>query len=263
MNRFSSDEQWSRHLAAGDRERAWSAFLDRYRRLLVATIRQLTDDHDDTMDVFAMVCERLRENDFRRLRSFRPEDGGARFSTWLVAVVRNIAMDWYRRRDGRKRVSVVVERLQPLRRRIFECLVDRGLTYVEAYESIRGSGDDSLRFSDFLREVRELHRELRASGGKVARELIGSDPTYELAPEEMSEPEPDKVEEVQRALASLDPEIRAAVVLFVVERVPAEQVARMVGWPNAKSVYNRVYRALADLRVRLSTAGEETDAVRP
>jgi DNA-directed RNA polymerase specialized sigma24 family protein len=53
---------------------------------------------------------------------------------------------------------------------------------------------------------------------------------------------------IDAALASYPDDVRVAVELFVVERMPADAVARVVGWPNAKAVYNRVYRVLASLR---------------
>jgi DNA-directed RNA polymerase specialized sigma24 family protein len=46
-----------------------------------------------------------------------------------------------------------------------------------------------------------------------------------------------------------------AVQLFVIDELPAKDVARIVGAPNAKAVYNRVYRALAAAREELERAG--------
>jgi DNA-directed RNA polymerase specialized sigma24 family protein len=43
--------------------------------------------------------------------------------------------------------------------------------------------------------------------------------------------------------------------LYVQNELPAENVATIVGLPNAKAVYNRVYRALADLRQHLEKVG--------
>ena len=43
-------------------------------------------------------------------------------------------------------------------------------------------------------------------------------------------------------LGDLPADERLAVRLFVVEDLPAAEVARVVGWPNAKAVYNRVRR---------------------
>src|SRR5438034_463080 len=140
-------EGWAAELVSGRPDAAWDAFVDRYRRLIFAAIRHYAQDYDDVMDVFARVCEALREDDLRRLRTYVAQpDHRARFSTWLVTVVRHVTVDWFRHRDGRRR-------------------------------------------------------------------------------------------------------------LYVVEELPAADVARILGLPNAKAVHNRVYRALAAARARLAQVG--------
>ena len=49
--------------------------------------------------------------------------------------------------------------------------------------------------------------------------------------------------------------------LYVMEGLPAEQVATIAGLPNAKAVYNRVYRTLAAARERLEAAGVRREDV--
>ena len=60
---------------------------------------------------------------------------------------------------------------------------------------------------------------------------------------------------LEDAVRSLDTGDRRAVDLYVVDERPAATVATMLGLPNAKAVYNRVYRALGVLRERLEKAG--------
>ncbi|MDP3773134.1 MAG: hypothetical protein Q8Q85_02610 [Gemmatimonadales bacterium] len=94
-------------LQQGRPEPAWDLFLARYRRIVFAAIRHYAQDYDDVMDVFARVCDALREDDLRRLRAWADQTTHrARFSTWLVTVVRNLTVDWFRHRDGRRRLSV-------------------------------------------------------------------------------------------------------------------------------------------------------------
>jgi DNA-directed RNA polymerase specialized sigma24 family protein len=57
------------------------------------------------------------------------------------------------------------------------------------------------------------------------------------------------------AVGSLDTQDRRIVDLYIVDERPAASVASMLGLPNAKAVYNRVYRALGALRERLEQAG--------
>jgi len=245
-------ERWTHRLESGDPEGAWSLFLDTYRELIFATIVRLVRDAEERMDVFALVCERLREDDFRRLRAFEPE-GPARFSTWLVTVTRNIAVDWHRSTRGRRRVTALESRLSPVQQTIMRRLTGSGMSYVEAYESMRSSGSFGGPFAAFLREVRDLYREVLAAAGPLARELVGSDPSVELAVgPDLPEVEAEDHQRVFVALESLPEDVQAATLLFVVDGVPADQVARIVGWPNRKAVYNRVHRALLALRKRLS-----------
>lgn len=241
-------------LRRGSIDAAWDLFLDRYRRLIFAAIRHYVQDYDDVMDVFARVCESLREADLKRLRSYLAQPAHtARFSTWLVTVVRNLTVDWFRHRDGRRRLSTVAAELPPLRRRIFEHVFLHKRSHVETYELMRSADGADLSFGQFLVEVSATYRAV-ADGrrGRILRELGGPTPPAADTEDEGAMAS-ERREELEHALSGLSAEERVAVELFVAEEVPAEVVARIVGWANAKAVYNHVYRALAEMRRRLST----------
>jgi DNA-directed RNA polymerase specialized sigma24 family protein len=251
-------EDWLPPLQDGHPDVAWDRFLSRYRRLIFATIRHYTQDYDDGMEVFAHVCEKLRADDMRRLRRRAEEvDPRARLTTWLVVVVRNAAIDWIRHRDGRHRLSAIAQGLPERQRRIFELVFLERRTHVETYELLRTGDSGGLTFHDFLGELRETYRAVGdGRRGQILRELGPIPPP----PANASEPgSPLEAEERRRmldeALATLPAEERLAVQLYVLEELPAERVASMLGWPNAKAVYNRVYRALAELRGRLGDRG--------
>ena len=241
-------------LQRGDTNAAWDLFLDRYRRLVFAAIRHYAQDYDDVMDVFARVCESLREADLKRLRSYLAQPSHtARFSTWLVTVVRHLTVDWFRHRDGRRRISSVAGELPPLRRRIFEHVFLHKRSHVEAYELMRCTECIDLSFGQFLVEVSATYRAVGdGRRGRILRELVGPPPPLEEH-EDDSTPAHDRREELEYALSALSAEERVAVQMYVVEEMPAESVAKVIGWPNAKAVYNRVYRALDVMRARLST----------
>lgn len=82
------------------KERNWSAFVAEFSPLLLHTARTLGGGRDAIMDRYAFAIEALRADDFRRLRSFDVDRPG-KFSTWLIAVVRRLCIDEYRRRYGR------------------------------------------------------------------------------------------------------------------------------------------------------------------
>ncbi len=85
---------------SGARDAAWERLVGAYSRLLLSVARGLGGGHDQVMDRYAYVLERLHADDFRRIRAFR-RDGSARFSTWLVVIVRRLCIDEYRARFGR------------------------------------------------------------------------------------------------------------------------------------------------------------------
>ena len=251
-------EPWIAPLDAGDRETAWDLFIGRYRRLVFSAIRHYARDYDDVMDVFAHVCAALRDNDFARLRRYLAEpDHRAKFSTWLVAVVRNLTIDWFRHRDGRPRLCTLAAELSPLRQRIFELVFLDGRSHLEAYELMRARDKPDLSFHDYLRELGATYRAVSAGRqGRLLMELSGPLPDLPAeAPEEDPTTQREQSALLTKALEALPAEDRVAVQLYIVEEMPAEQVARALGLPNAKVVYNRVYRALATVRAALERVG--------
>lgn len=251
-------EPWIAPLEAGDPEAAWDLFIERYRRLIFGAIRHYTAERDDVMDVFAHVCEALRKDDFARLRRCAAHVEPTRpFSTWLVVVIHNLTIDWLRHRGGRPRLDALAASLPLLQQRIFAYVFLERRSHVEAYELLRSREGAGLSFGDFLKELSATYR--AAGDGRRGRLVAGL--AMPPPPDDPAHPGDDPaVRAEQRALlaAALDalpPDDRLAVQLYVVDGMPAEQVARALGYPNAKTVYNRVYRALAAVRGRLAELG--------
>ena len=78
------------------------------------------------MDVFSTVCQALCANDFARLRRYSERAARPGVSAWLVAVVRNLTIDWLRQRDGRRRLSVPTG-LSPLQQKIYAPCASGGI----------------------------------------------------------------------------------------------------------------------------------------
>jgi RNA polymerase sigma factor (sigma-70 family) len=251
-------EGWQVELSRGHCDAAWDLFVERYRQLIFATIRHLATDYDDVMDIFASVCEALRANELARLRKYAERRAhGGRFSTWLAAVVRNQTIDWFRRRDGRKRMSSAVAELPFVQQKIFQYVFHESRSHLEAYELLQIRDGCDLPFREFLRALNATYRALSTGRrGRLIRELVGVPPPPDIdVVSEIDKPAHDAGEHLARALADLTPEDRLAVQLFVIDDVPATEVARIVGWPSAKTVYNRVSRALAALRAGFARRG--------
>ncbi|NNM06582.1 MAG: sigma-70 family RNA polymerase sigma factor [Gemmatimonadetes bacterium] len=92
-------------------DQAWDAFLSTFGDILLRTAAYAhrrhaasTDAHDASMDAYAFILEKLRQDDYRRLRGFSGGDEAA-LSRWLVVVARRLCTDFWRHRYGRARPS--------------------------------------------------------------------------------------------------------------------------------------------------------------
>jgi RNA polymerase sigma factor (sigma-70 family) len=249
-------EPWRARLEANDTEAAWTLFLARYHRLIGAVVARCVPAVEDARDAFVEVCDRLSQDDLARLRRFHEAPAHrAKFSTWLVVVVRNLAIDWRRARDGRTRATPPPG-LTVLRERIYQLVLVERQPRVETYEALRASGTCELSYPEFVREIAATMRAVD-SRRWTHLALIHGPATDEVSTTAQATDveHSEEAGRLEQALAQLTERERAAVQLFVVEGRSAAEVARVVGLPNAKAVYNRVSRALATLRGLLSREG--------
>jgi RNA polymerase sigma factor (sigma-70 family) len=258
------EEPWLQALRAGDPDAAWDLFIGQYRALIFATIRHYARDHDEVMDAFANVCGALRHDRLARLQKYwdRPTHT-ARFSSWLVTVVRHQVIDWARQHTFRRRPRIKGA-LSPLQQHIFELVFVQRRSHVEAFELIRVKPEPTLSFRAFIRELRAIYQAIDATTRTaLAREIAGPVPLSlsDALIDERADESPDPAVTLDTrlritiALQSLAPEERLAVEMFVVHEMPAAAIAGVLRWPNAKAVYNHVYRALAALRASLKRQG--------
>ncbi len=141
-------------LAARDpaaRERAWSDFVNAYSRLMLHAARGLGSDYDAVMDRYTFVLEQLRQDDFRRLRSY-VADGRGKFTTWLTVVARRLYLDHQRQRYGRTRSDTEEAGAKKGTRRRLVDLVAEELDVQQIEGSQSENPDASLRTSE-LREA--------------------------------------------------------------------------------------------------------------
>ena len=82
------------------RAAAWERLIAEHSHLLIRVARSLGGGHDEAMDRYAFILDRLQQADCRRLRTYVP-DSNARFTTWLAVVARRLCLDQHRERYGR------------------------------------------------------------------------------------------------------------------------------------------------------------------
>jgi RNA polymerase sigma factor (sigma-70 family) len=145
-----------------EQEEAWGKFLAAHSRLLVHTCRTVARDHDSTMDGYAHVIEKLREECYRRLRGYTPHLT-TRFTTWLVVVARRLLLDYHRHRYGRARCEGGARREEHSARRRLQDLVAVELDPEQVGTCSSNSPDLGLRREELTRALRQALDELAPS----------------------------------------------------------------------------------------------------
>jgi len=94
---LSANKQEPSCIARLPDEEAWKEFVDSYSNLIFYSIRKsLPDADEDTVrDLYVDFLIRMKEDDCRRLKSFK---GRAKFSWWLTLTVHNFALNYARKK---------------------------------------------------------------------------------------------------------------------------------------------------------------------
>ena len=130
-------------------DQAWTEFLDFYSRLIIFVARQTPGDYDGVMDRYAYIIEHLRDQNFRRLRTFIA-DGRGKFTTWLTLVVRRLCFDLDRLKHGRVSAEPGA-RDAPVPSRLIELVFDSDL--LERVPSGRATVDEELERAQLLDQL--------------------------------------------------------------------------------------------------------------
>jgi len=119
-------------------------FLDRYSALIMNSATQFVYQHDRVNECFLYVCEKLSDDDFRRLLKFNPA-GKARFKTWLGSVVFNLCVDWHRREFGRAALLPAITALPEFDQSVFHLVIEQGMDKETCFQMLRADFPDLTR----------------------------------------------------------------------------------------------------------------------
>lgn len=250
-------------LASKERqEEAWAEFLNDYAALVYQVIRRFEADLDNASDCFQFVCERLIEGRSKKLRQFKP-DGSARFTTWLRAVVRNLCIDWHRKKFGRYRRFDSIAGLsafdQEVFRLVYECGTPMEQTLSLLTADFHNVTESRLAESKSRIEVLLTPNQRWLLAQRAAQLSHGQESSEEIEAEVLKFPDPrpnpetqaylnERSKKLERALASLTDQEQLLVRMRFEQELTLDQAAKLLGLGNAQ----RADRRLKDILAKLS-----------
>jgi RNA polymerase sigma factor (sigma-70 family) len=257
-------------LRSSQSREAWAEFLRHYSPLIFHTCQFSTSDADQAADCFLFACEMLSRNHFCRLLRFRPQ-GAASFPTWLRVVVRNLCLDWRRKKFGRARLFRSIARLPQLEGEVYRCRYEQGLSLDETFLSLCPSfpGLTMQQLVETEAHVRESlsSRQLWLIGARKVRargalqefgvglaeedDALVLDPVDPRPDQESALANQEQEEHLRSALGKLPAPERLLIRLRFEEGLSLEQIARLMGLCDAQRVHRRIADILETLRKRV------------
>jgi RNA polymerase sigma factor (sigma-70 family) len=133
---------------------AWTQFLQVFSSTIVAVVRQYEHAEQGLEDGFLFVCEKLSDNQFRRLTAWKEQEGVA-FAGWLRAVVSRLCVDWYRKQHGRPRPFRSIAKLSELEKQVYHCRFQQGMSIqsCQAELSARYTELTEIRLAGIIRKL--------------------------------------------------------------------------------------------------------------
>lgn len=254
-----SDLRWLKQLASPTAGDAWKTFLQRYAGVLISVVRQYQHDEQSVNDAFLFVCERLADNGFRRLQTWKPKEG-ARFDSWLRAVVANLCIDFLRTQTGRTRPPRSVQAMGELQQRVFHYRFGQHLNLAQCLEALRPQFPDlnELSLAAVIADINHnldsrQHWRLKVRHQRV---LSLEDPETQLRVEQQTDwpisAEDNAVADerharLQAALAQLPASDRLLLLLRFEQDLPLREVARIAGLGDLHQARYQIDKALEQM----------------
>ena len=259
--------------------KAWPEFILHYSPFILSCIRRFAADHDERMEIYVHVCRRLADDDCRRIRHYRGmgDFGPCKFSTWLAAVIFNLAREWIRSTRGRRRLFRSLSDLGRIDRLVFQYYFWEGYTLVQIARLLQSKEHLNCGVCEVIERLAAIERLLTPDHRwRLVTSLLRSarpvsiDRPRTVVGEEISFDVPDDREDsshhlgrdeaydvLQELIGTLPDEERLALRLRFERGLSAREIAIALGLNNYKRVYEIQGRALSSLATGLRERGFE------
>lgn len=265
---FCSIELLAR-LKSGDKGEAWKQFLDFYSPVIMHIAGQYEYGRGELHDCYLFICEKLSENDFYRLVSFKPE-GSASFRSWLNVVIVNLCIDWQRHKWGRARPFKSIRNLSLLDQRVFKYRFQQRLSPQACFASMQADFPDltELQLASAVSRINETLTQRQhwllsmkqiqmVSMDQADNSQPAATPTDPGPDPELSTALSQKQHQLQQALAMLSPRQRLLIKLRYQQELSLKEVARLTRLGDPFRARRHIQAALSELAMHFDPKKEE------
>jgi RNA polymerase sigma factor (sigma-70 family) len=140
-------------------DKAWDVVLRDYNDYIYTIIRKYVyrkagEDQDayqdQIMDTYLYIFEKLSEDNYRRLRSFR---GDCKFTTWLTTVCRNLCLDYL----APPEMPAPIKRLSEVHQIAFDLFYRKEYSHSECFGILTINHGFQLSYGEFLHVMDEIN----------------------------------------------------------------------------------------------------------
>jgi RNA polymerase sigma factor (sigma-70 family) len=244
----------------------WHALVDRYAGLIYSVIRRqlYAEDEDEIRTVFTDVLDALYHG---KLLEY---EGRSELSTWLIVISRGKALDYLRKRDGRRKLPLAHDQLTPIEQEIFRLHHVEGLGFEAIILTLASAGQrvsaddvanaviriDSLMDHNYLKR---LEYDARAPMmGVVSGRLLSFLGNMQIQYERPRTDTPDQLlerkeleamaERVRSLLAEMTSEEQEVMRLRFDEGWTAQRISDELGLGGQRRVYTVIDRVARTIR---------------
>jgi RNA polymerase sigma factor (sigma-70 family) len=233
---------------------AWHIFCEKHSDFIYSVLRRMGFDYDGAMERFVYVCEKLCEEDFRRLKSVKYTGDEGDLTPWLRQVIKNLCVNWAWSENGRKRLLGFVTEMSEREQRVFQLNFWQGKTPFEIYELLRLEHDRPADIGDVFDALEKINKHLSQkkiwrliSGLSKTRKKLSLDKTNDktglkLEPVDLNNDNPEEslqkkesLETVKKAFESLPVREKLVIQFRYDDALTFTEIAEMLGWEKREA----------------------------